>query len=57
MSPKLNQKDRKLFLGAGFVFILLVVTAFVLSSSDGGQAEYPSSYSSASGGARNPLPS
>ncbi len=52
MSPKLNQKDRKLFLGAGFVFILLVVTAFVLSSSDGGQAEYPSSYSSASGGAK-----
>jgi hypothetical protein len=52
MSPKLNQKDRKLFLGAGFVFILLVATAFVLSSSDRGQAEYPSSYSSASGGAK-----
>jgi len=52
MSPKLNQKDRKLFLGAGFVFVLLVVTAFVLSSSDRGQAEYPSSYSSASGGAK-----
>ena len=52
MSPKLNQKDRKLFLCAGFVFILLVVTTFVFSSGDRGQAEYPSSYSSASGGAK-----
>jgi hypothetical protein len=52
MSPKLNQKDRKLFLGAGFVLILLIFTAFVLSSGDRGQAEYPSSYSSASGGAK-----
>ena len=51
MSPKLNHKDRRLFLGAGFVFVLLVVTAFVLSSTGRGQAEYPSSYSSASGGA------
>jgi Domain of unknown function (DUF4350) len=52
MSPKLNQKDRKLFLGAGFVFILLVVTTFVFSSGGRGQAEYPSSYSSASGGGK-----
>jgi len=52
MSPKLNQKDRRLFLGAGFVFVFLVVTAFLLSSSERGQAEYPSSYSSAPGGAK-----
>jgi hypothetical protein len=52
MSPKLNPKDRKLFLGAGFVFILLVVTAFVISSGERGQAEYPTSYSSGSSGAK-----
>jgi len=52
MSPKLNPKDQKLFLGAGFVFILLVVMAFVLGSGDRGQAEYPTSYSSGSGGAK-----
>ena len=52
MSPKLNQADRKLFLGAGFIFILLIVATFVVSSAGRGQAEYPSTYSSASGGAK-----
>jgi len=52
MSLKLNQKDRKLLLGAGFVFVLLVAGALVFSSGEQGQAEYPSSYSSASGGAK-----
>src|SRR5258708_5578395 len=52
MPLNLNQKDRKLFLGAGFIFVLLVATALVFSSADRGQAEYPSSYSSASGGAK-----
>jgi hypothetical protein len=52
MSPKLSPKDRKLFLGAGFVFVLLIAAALVLSSGDRAQAEYPSSYSSASGGAK-----
>jgi hypothetical protein len=52
MSPKLNQADRKLFLGAGLIFILLIVTTLVLSSGGRGQGEYPSSFSSASGGAK-----
>ena len=52
MSPKLNRNDRKLLLGAGFVFVLLVVGALMFSSGEQGQAEYPSSYSSASGGAK-----
>ena len=52
MSIRVNQKDRWLLLGAGFVFVLLVVAALVFSSSEKGQAEYPTSYSSASGGAK-----
>jgi hypothetical protein len=52
MSLKLNRKDRKLLLGAGFVFVLLIVGTLVFSSGEQGQAEYPSSYSSASGGAK-----
>jgi hypothetical protein len=52
MSRQLNRQDRKLFLGAGFVFVLLVFSALMLHSGDNGQAEYPSSYSSASSGAK-----
>jgi len=48
----MNRKDRKLLLGAGFVFLLLVAGALVFSSGQQGQAEYPSSYSSASAGAK-----
>jgi hypothetical protein len=48
----LNRKDRKLLLAAGFVFALLIVSALVFGSSESGQAEYPSSYSTASGGAK-----
>jgi uncharacterized protein DUF4350 len=52
MSGRLNAQDRKLFLGAGIVFVLLVVSALVVRTGEKGQAEYPSSYSSASGGAK-----
>jgi hypothetical protein len=52
MPRKLNQQDRKLFIGAGLVFILLIVVALVVSTGEKGQAEYPSSYSTASGGAK-----
>ncbi len=52
MPLKLSRKDRKLLLGAGFVFVLLIVGALVFGSGEQGQAEYPSSYSSASGGAK-----
>ncbi|MGO9405568.1 MAG: DUF4350 domain-containing protein [Terriglobales bacterium] len=52
MSLNLSRQDRKLFLGAGIIFVLLVVSALVFGSGEQGQAEYPSSYSSASGGAK-----
>ncbi len=52
MPLNMNRKDRKLLLGAGFVFLLLVAGALVFSSGQQGQAEYPSSYSSASAGAK-----
>ena len=52
MPLKLSRKDRRLLLGAGFVFVLLIVGALVFGSGEQGQAEYPSSYSSASGGAK-----
>jgi hypothetical protein len=52
MSLKLNRKDRYLLLGAGFVFVLLLVAALLFGSSGRGQAEYPSSYSTASSGAK-----
>jgi len=32
MPLNLNQKDRKLFLGAGFIFVLLVVAALVIAA-------------------------
>lgn len=52
MSMKMSGKDRNLLLGAGFVFVLLIVIALLFSSGEQGQAEYPSSYSTASGGAK-----
>ncbi len=52
MPLKLNRKDRKLLLGAGIVFVLLIMAALVFSSSEKGQTEQPSSYSSASGGGK-----
>jgi len=52
MSLNLNRSDRRLLLGAGFVFVLLVAGALVFGSGEQGQAEYPSTYSSASGGAK-----
>jgi hypothetical protein len=52
MPLNMNRKDRKLLLGGGFVFALLVAGALVFSSGQQGQVEYPSSYSSASAGAK-----
>jgi len=48
----LSRKDRKLFLGAGLVFVLLVAAALLFGSGEPGRAEYPSTYSSSSGGAK-----
>jgi hypothetical protein len=52
MSVNLSRKDRYLFLGAGFVFVLLIVVASLFSSGQQAQSENPSSYSTASGGAK-----
>ena len=52
MPLNMNRNDRKLLLGGGFVFVLLVAGALVFSSGQQGQLEYPSSYSSASAGAK-----
>jgi uncharacterized protein DUF4350 len=52
MPPKLNRQDRKLFFVAGSVFVLLVVSALVFHSGEQRQEEYPSTYSTASGGAK-----
>lgn len=52
MPLKLNPKDRKLMLGAGLVFVLLIAAALLFGSGEQSQAEFPSSYSTASGGAK-----
>jgi Domain of unknown function (DUF4350) len=52
MPLKLNAKDRKLMLGAGLVFVLLIAAALLFGSGEQSQAEFPSSYSTASGGAK-----
>jgi hypothetical protein len=52
MPLSMNRKDRKLLIGAGVVFVLLVAGALVFGSGQQGQGEYPSSYSSASAGTR-----
>ncbi len=52
MPAKLNRSDRKLLVGAGIVFILLVVGTLLFSSGQGTKAEVPTTYSSASGGAK-----
>lgn len=52
MSPQLSGKDRHLLLGAGFVFVLLIAIALLFDSAEPGQADDPSSYSTASGGAK-----
>lgn len=52
MPLKLNPKDRKLMAGAGLFFVLLIAAALLLGSGEQSQAEFPSSYSTASGGAK-----
>jgi hypothetical protein len=52
MPLNMKWRDRKLLLGGGFVFVLLVVGALVFSRGQQGQLEHPSSYSSASAGAK-----
>lgn len=52
MPLKLSGPDRKLFIAVAVVFALLVVGGVFFSSKAGSRAEVPSSYSTASGGAK-----
>jgi hypothetical protein len=52
MPPQLNRNDRKLLLVAGAVFVFLVAGALLFSSRQDSKAELPTTYSSASGGAK-----
>jgi len=52
MPLKVDRRDRKFLLGAGGVFMVLIAASMVLGGSAGTQAAVPSSYSSASGGAK-----
>ncbi len=52
MPLKVDPKDRKLLLAAVCVFVLLIAGAAVFGGEGGTKAEFPSSYSTASGGAK-----
>ena len=52
MPPKLNRSDRKLLMVTGGVFVLMVSGALIFSSSKDTKAEIPTTYSTASGGAK-----
>jgi hypothetical protein len=52
MPVKVDAKDRKLLLAAGGVFVLLIAAAVVFSGDTGNKAGTPSTYSTASGGAK-----
>jgi len=51
MPLKVDPRDRKLLLGAVVLFVLLLVGA-VLFGGSGAKVDIPSSYSTASGGAK-----
>lgn len=52
MPLKIDPKDRKLLLGAAAIFVLLIAGATIFGGAGGPKAEIPSSYSTASGGAK-----
>jgi hypothetical protein len=52
MPLKVDPRDRKLLLGAAIVFVLLLAGAVTFGGEAGEKAEIPSSYSTASGGAK-----
>jgi len=52
MPAKLARSDRKLLMGAGVVFVLLVAGAILFSTGQGNKEEVPSTYSTASDGAK-----
>src|SRR5580698_5615533 len=52
MPLKIDPKDRKLMLGAMCVFVLLIAGVALFGGAAGKTSDVPSSYSSASGGAK-----
>jgi len=52
MPLKIDPRDRKLLGGAGIVFALLILAAALFGGDSGQKADIPSSYSTASGGAK-----
>ena len=52
MPLKVDPKDRKLLLGAGCIFVAMIVGAVVFGGEQGEKVEVPSSYSTASSGAK-----
>jgi len=52
MPVKVSRGDRRIFFGAGFVFLLLTVGALIVTRGRGPQSDTPSTYSSGSGGAK-----
>jgi hypothetical protein len=52
MPLKIDPRDRKLLLGAGIVLVLLIAGVAFLGGEPGEKIEVPSSYSTASGGAK-----
>lgn len=52
MPLKIDPRDRKLLLGAGVVFVLLIAGVLFFGGEQGERTEIPSSYSTASGGAK-----
>lgn len=52
MSLRIDPRDRKLLLGAAVVFVLLITGAVLLGGDAGQKVDVPSSYSTASGGAK-----
>ena len=52
MPLKIDPRDRKLLLGAGVVFILLIAAGVIFGGEAGQKVEAPTTYSTASGGAK-----
>ena len=52
MSLRVDPRDRKLLMGAAVIFVLLLAGAVIFGGGAGDKIEIPSSYSTASGGAK-----
>jgi hypothetical protein len=52
LAPTIDPRDRKLLLGAALVFVVLIVGAVIFGGPGGQKLQVPSTYSTASGGAK-----